>query len=123
MDNFSPSERIILKKLYQDFNIVSAKLFSIAKLIIKQKISSYPIFVACNTPILLGIKIEDLPMTYFEFRASHLENFVKQKFITKNTTPQFQSNYPDPHQKACLFMVTEEFQKFIFVPYPNKPEN
>jgi hypothetical protein len=117
MDNFTPSERIILKKLYQDFNIVSPTLLFIAKLMIKQKISSYPIFIACNTPILLGIKIDDLPMTHFEFRASHLENFVKKEFIPKNTAPQFQSTYPDPIQKACIFMVTEEFQKFIFVPY------
>jgi hypothetical protein len=123
MDNFTPSERIILKKLRQDFNLVSAQLLSIAKLVVKQKISNYPIFIACNTPILLGVKIENMPMTHFEYRASHLEDFVKQKFILKNTMPQFQSNYPDPSQKACLFIVVEDFQKFISIPYPNKPEN
>ncbi|MCS6903864.1 MAG: hypothetical protein RML72_10850 [Bacteroidia bacterium] len=117
MQEFKPSEQILLKSLNKDFRNIEKQLWKLSELMINQKISRFPIFIACDLPLSLGIKIQELPLTYFEFRASHLQEFIQKKLIASNAIAHFQSTYPNPLEKACIFIVTENFQKFIFVPY------
>ena len=56
--------------------------------------------------------------TEWNFYASFLEEFVERKYVDKEKTELFEEVYKDPNEFCCLFIVDEDFTKFVFIPYP-----
>jgi hypothetical protein len=111
--------QLILESLRNDMMLVSSTLHEIAEHIIEESVSEYPVFVAAQQPVQLGRpvpEIEHLPLTWF-FSASTLEEFVLKNVVNRDKLMQFQRTFSDPSKKACIFVITEEGARFVFVPY------
>ncbi len=81
---------------------------------------AYPIFPTSQDDqpigqILLAKKDLGLDWNYF---ASFLDEFVQRELIAKEKEEDFKSNYKDPDEFCCLFVIDKEFTRFVFIPYP-----
>ena len=56
--------------------------------------------------------------TQWNYNASFLDEFVQRDLIGKDKEQEFMSNYKDPEEFCCLFVMDGEFTRFIFIPYP-----
>ncbi|MEJ2006075.1 MAG: hypothetical protein P8X57_14185, partial [Cyclobacteriaceae bacterium] len=59
----------------------------------------------------------DLPINWY-INASFLDEFVQRGLIAEDKQDEFTSTYKDPDEFCCLFVVDEEFTRFVFVPFP-----
>lgn len=109
----------VLESLYNDFDKVKESLRFVAQKIVAEDISEYPIFVASHEWIDIGKPIfnrEEIELNWFFF-VSFIEEFEKRKIILRNKSKEFKETFGDVEEKACIFLVTGEEAKFIFVPY------
>ena len=86
----------------------------------KGDFSKYPIFVFAKQEVPLGgllVNADELNLEWHVF-ASYLELFVQQGIIEPDGVNYFQANYKNADEFCCLFVLDEEFTKFVFVPYP-----
>ncbi|MEM6264305.1 MAG: hypothetical protein AAGI38_17460 [Bacteroidota bacterium] len=114
-----PSEDLLLESLKNDMAQVGATLKVLAGRVINEGVSDYPVFVASQTVVDIGMPIFDqdaLPLNWF-FYATILEDFVKKGIVKQENLSRFQRTFNDPEEKACIFLVTPEAGKFVFVPY------
>jgi hypothetical protein len=110
---------IILESLQNDVAQVSATLKQIAETVIEEGISEYPVFVAAQQVVEIGKPIfdqDELPLNWF-FRVSILEDFMRKEIVAGENLVRFKKAYGDPQVKACIFVITPEEGKFVFVPY------
>ena len=86
----------------------------------KRDISRFPIFVFAKQEVPLGtllVNADELNLEWHVF-ASYAELFVQQGILGIEGLPTFEETYKNPDEFCCLFVVDEEFTKFVFVPYP-----
>ncbi len=109
----------ILESLHNDFEKVKESLRFVAKKIMDENISDFPIFVASYEWIEIGKPIfnrEEIELNWFFF-VSFVEEFEKRKLILRNKLKDFEATYGDAEEKACIFLITETEATFIFIPY------
>ncbi|MCC2546628.1 hypothetical protein LJY25_09265 [Hymenobacter sp. BT175] len=109
-----------LGTITKDFAMVSDTLMEASSQIRKRDISEYPIFVFARQEVPLGgllVNADDANLEWHVF-ASYLELFVQQGIVGQEGIEAFQQTYKDPNEFCCLFVLDEEFTKFVFVPYP-----
>jgi hypothetical protein len=85
-----------------------------------RKISDYPIFPICKTHQSVGqwlVRKEKLDLTW-NYYISFLDEFLQRELILKEKEGDFAASYKDPDEFCCLFVVDEEFTRFVFIPYP-----
>lgn len=112
------SEKLL--SLRQDLKTVGNYLKSIAKEIIDNKVSNYPVFIVHKEEsISLGRVIlqSETSRTFWSYNASLLEEFVKRDIVGKDKLDDFREVYKDPEMFACFFLLTPEDMEFIFCPY------
>ena len=109
----------IFESLQNDVAQVGEHLKQIATRVIEEGISEYPVFVAAQQILDIGKPIfdRDSVMLNWFFSASILEDFVRRKIVLEANLKSFQKAYGDPKEKACIFVVTNEDARFVFVPY------
>lgn len=103
-----------------DFAIVSETLKEASYQIRKRDFSDFPIFPISKVNIPLGqllIAQRELA-TQWNFYASYLDEFLQRKLIDPEKEEEFKKAYKDPDEFCCLFVVDEEFTKFLYIPYP-----
>lgn len=108
-----------LESLRNDVAQIGLHLKEIAERVIDEGISEFPVFVASFEMIDIGKPIFDrdiIQLNWF-FNASILEDFVRKNIVKKENLNRFQKVYGDPKEEACIFMVTPEEARFVFVPY------
>lgn len=112
----------LLESLQSDLLEVGFQLKEIARQVIQEDISEYPVFIASQTWIDIGKPVfdRDLVQLNWFFYASILEDFIKRKIVLPSNLLQFKRTYGDPMLKACIFVITEEEAGFVFVPYENE---
>jgi hypothetical protein len=112
----------ILKSLEKDIRYYNDSIKEVALEIIENGISEYPIFVAHKNTISLGEMI--LNMDDFErewsVNATIIDELIEKNIIAKDKSGEFKKIFKDPKQNICIFLVTEEYANFIFIPYKSK---
>lgn len=81
---------------------------------------AYPIFPIAKENISIGQLLfsrSDLGLEW-NYNASYLDEFVQRELIAQEKTEAFRNTYRDPDEFCCLFVVDQEFTKFLYIPYP-----
>ncbi|MEM7109157.1 MAG: hypothetical protein AAF519_13090 [Bacteroidota bacterium] len=109
-----------LGSISQDFVIVADTLKEAAYQIKKRGFSEYPIFPISKIDLPIGqLLIGKLELaTNWNYNASYLDEFIQLEIISEDKLDEFKSSYKDPDEFCCLFVVDDEFTKFVFIPYP-----
>ncbi|HEY5690733.1 MAG TPA: hypothetical protein VIS49_04675 [Cyclobacteriaceae bacterium] len=80
----------------------------------------YPIFPIAKDSISIGqllIDKKDLELDW-NYYASFLGEFVERELVATDKEKVFKEAYKDPDEFCCLFVVDQEFTKFVYIPYP-----
>jgi hypothetical protein len=104
----------------QDFIKVADNIKEASYQIRKRGFSDFPIFILSKTEIALGQLLfkKDEVGTEWNYFVTYLDEFVQTKLIEKDRVDDFKTNYKDPEEFCCLFVIEGELAKFIFIPYP-----
>ncbi len=111
-----------LLQLGEDLNTCREYLRQVSNAMRKGEVSKYPIFVAHQDDVDLGVPIihkSEMDLNW-NFSASHLEDFVNRKIILDSKAPEFINAYRDPAVFMCIFLIDNEKGHFIFIPYENR---
>ncbi|OGX91849.1 hypothetical protein [Hymenobacter coccineus] len=109
-----------LGTITKDFATVSDTLKEASYQIRKRNISKYPIFVFAKQEVPLGsllVNADELNLQWHVY-ASYVELFIQQGIIGADGIESFEEHYKNSDEFCCLFVLDEEFTKFVFVPYP-----
>ncbi|MEM6362087.1 MAG: hypothetical protein AAF149_10155 [Bacteroidota bacterium] len=109
-----------LGSISQDFVIVADTLKEAAYQIKKRGFSDYPIFPVSKIDLPIGqLLIGKLELaTNWNYNASYLDEFIQREIVGEDKIEEFKANYKDPDEFCCLFVVDDEFTRFVFIPYP-----
>ena len=105
-------------EISQDFLKVADLLKESAYQIKKRGFSDYPIFPVSKADSPLGQLLYEREAfkTEWNYYVTYLDEFVQRKIIEKEA--EFKSNYKDPEEFCCLFVMENDFTNFVFIPYP-----
>lgn len=109
-----------LGTITEDFVKVSENLKEASYQIRTRDFSKHPIFPIGKTEVPIGqplIKTGELGNSW-NYNASFLDEFVQRKLVEKDKQEAFLEAYKNPDEFCCLFVVDEEFTKFLFIPFP-----
>lgn len=117
-DNRKPKESP-LKSLETDLKFYNESIKEVAKEIIVEGISEFPIFIAHQHELKLGEPILDHKElnTEWSIHASTIEEFTEKGLIEPDKKDRFIKQYKDPHKFMCLFVIVPEGANFVFFPY------
>ena len=112
-----------LGTITRDFVKVSETLKEASYQVRKRGFSDYPIFPICKTEQVIGQLLIDRTEadTEWNYYATYLDEFIQRKILDQ--PEEFQNNYKDPDEFCCLFVVDLEFTNFLFIPYPEEPQD
>jgi hypothetical protein len=80
----------------------------------------FPIFAICKTAQPVGQLLfnkKDLQLEW-NYYATFLNEFVQRELVMPDKEEDFKISYKDPDEFCCLFVLDEEFTKFVYIPYP-----
>ena len=109
-----------LGTITEDFIKISETLKEAAYHIRQRHISDFPIFPICKQQQPIGsmlIAKEEINLLW-NYYASFSKEFLDRKIFDEEGLALFEKNYKDLDEFCCLFVVDQEFTKFLFVPYP-----
>ena len=95
------------------------KVMTEASVIIRdQDVSNYPIFVAHQQEVSIGLPIieKDKHGGLWNIHASTLEEFVVKNIIFEDKVEEFKKNYKDVDNFLCVFVLSELGAKFAYLP-------
>ncbi|MEM9679754.1 MAG: hypothetical protein AAF901_05475 [Bacteroidota bacterium] len=109
-----------LGSISQDFVIVADTLKEAAYQIRKRGFSEYPIFPVSRIDLPIGqLLIGKLELaTNWNYNASYLDEFIQRDIVGEEKVEDFKTNYKNPDEFCCLFVVDDEFTNFVYIPYP-----
>lgn len=90
-----------------------------AQVILDNDVSKYPIMVAHQQEVELGMPIykkEDHKNAKWSIHASTLEEFVSKQLIFEDKVKDFKENYKTVDSSICVFVLSELGAEFIFIP-------
>lgn len=90
-----------------------------AEVILDQDVSKYPILVAHQQELELGMPIfkrEENAGSKWSIHASSLEEFVSKQIVYPDKIEEFKSNYKSIDSSVCVFVLSEMGAEFIFLP-------
>lgn len=104
----------------KDFVKVSDILKEAAYQVRSRKFSEFPIFPMSKEAqpigqLLLGKQEKNLDWNYY---ITYLDEFIQRKLIAEDLMEEFQKAYKDPDEFCCLFVMDNDFTKFVYIPYP-----
>jgi len=111
-----------LGTISSDFIKMSDNLKEAAYQVRQRKFSEYPIFPISKEEqpigqLFLSRKEKAIDWNYY---ITYLDEFIQRKLIEEEGVEQFKASYKDPDEFCCLFVVDEEFTKFLYIPYPEE---
>ena len=109
-----------LGTITKDFATVSDTLKEASYQVRKNDISKYPIFIFAKQEVQLGallVNADELNLQWHVY-VSYVELFMQQGIIGADGVDAFEASYKNADEFCCLFVLDEEFTKFVFVPYP-----
>lgn len=113
----SKSEQyLILEKELAIYNKLMGQAIDV---ILDKEVSNYPIMVAHQQDLELGMCIYDRlenQSAKWSIHASTLEEFVSKSIIEEDKIAEFTENYKDPQGYICIFVLSELGANIIFTP-------
>lgn len=110
-----------LGTITKDFIKVCDNLKEASYHIRSRDFSKYPIFPMqkMEIPVIgqLLVAKEEVD-TQWNYNASFLDEFVQRELVSKEKEQDFISNYKNPDEFCCLFVIDGNFTRFVFIPYP-----
>ena len=87
---------------------------------IKKAGFDFPIFPISKEELPIGQLLIDKHQADgdWNYYASFLDEFVQRELVDKDKEEDFKSNYKDPDEFCCLFVIDKEFTRFVFIPFP-----
>ncbi len=113
-----------LGTITRDFVVIAETLKEASYQIRKQGFSNFPIFPISKAAISMGqllLAKEDLGLEW-NYYATYLDDFVQRKLIASESLDFFKETYKEPDEFCCLFVIDEEFTRFMYIPYPDEEE-
>ncbi len=109
-----------LGKISQDFIKIADQIKEASYQIRKRGFSDFPIFIVSNTEIPVGQLLykNDEVGTHWNYFVTYVDEFIERNIIAKDKVDDFKTNYKNPDEFCCLFVIDGVFTKFIFIPYP-----
>lgn len=105
--------------LQTELDIYRKLMTQAAKVISDQNVSTYPIMVAHQQELELGMPIfvrEENKGSKWSIHASTLEEFVSKQIIFPEKVEEFKSNFKSSTDSICIFVLSELGAEFIFLP-------
>ena len=93
-----------------------------ANVILEKDVSSYPIMVAHQQELELGMPIfkrEENEGAKWSIHASTLEEFVSRQIVFPEKIEEFKSNYKDTEDSVCVFAIRHAAARISL--YPQLP--
>jgi hypothetical protein len=118
-----PEFQLLLNSLKADLIIYKDSIKEVAEDIIREKISSHPIFIAHQHIVSVGemfLDRDELNMTW-SINATTLEEMKEKKIILPDREEAFLANYKDPAEYICILLLTEKYSSFVYIPYQVNP--
>ena len=112
------SVHISFRILEQELQAYKAILGKAADAVVNQEVSNYPIFIAHQQEVSMGIPLIDKDKTKgnWSVNVSSLEEFVTKQLIENAKVDDFRNTYKNPEESLCLFVLSELGATFIFMP-------
>lgn len=110
-----------LGTISSDFIRVSDVLKEASYQLRARKIATYPIFPISKGESSVGqllIGRKDRPSLAWNYYVSFLEEFTAKGLILSDKKEIFESQYKNPDEFCCLFVIDGDFVNFVFIPYP-----
>lgn len=109
-----------LGTITKDFINVSDILKEASYQVRSRKFSLFPIFPISKEvqpigQLLLGKEEKKLDWNYY---ITYVDEFIQRKLIAEELFEDFKSNYKNPDEFCCLFVMDKEFTSFVFIPFP-----
>lgn len=106
-----------LLALEQELKIYVKAMKEAAQIIIDEDISNYPIFVAHQQEVEIGIQLIKAGegSGVWNIHASTLEEFVSKSIIFSEKVDDFKATYKSPHSHVCVFVLSELGATFNFL--------
>lgn len=105
--------------LEKELDIYRKIMTQAATVILDTEVSKYPILVAHQQELELGIPIfkrEENQGAKWSIHASTLEEFVSRQVIFPEKIEEFKTNYKTIDSSICVFVLSELGAEFIFLP-------
>ncbi len=86
--------------------------------VLDKEVSKYPIFVAHQEQIEIGLPIiqRNKVSGNWAINVSTLEEFVTKQIVKTDKVDEFRTVYKDPRQYLCFFVLSELGATFNFLP-------
>lgn len=91
---------------------------SASEIIMNEQVSNYPIFAAHQGELSIGLPIIEAEKVGgpWNINASTLEEFVAKNIVYPEKIEEFRTNYKDPEEYVCVFVLSELGATFNFLP-------
>ena len=109
------AERLLI--LEQDLKRLIPACKEAAQIIMDQNVSKYPILVAHQNEMEIGIPVieKDEVGGNWNINASTLEEFVAKKIVFNDKVQDFIKGYKDIDEHLCFFVLSELGAQFIYI--------
>lgn len=112
-------ESVLIKRLEKELKRYNKVFKEVADTTMDKGVSNYPVFVAHQQGIALGIPLIDSEQsnTSWSYNITTLEELVTKNIVHTDKLKNFKEVYKDPVSFICLFVVEQKGATFIFYPY------
>ncbi len=103
--------------LEQELSIYKNVMFDASQVIIDQDVSEYPIFVAHQQHMEIGLLIAEKGKVKgnWNIHASTLEELVYKQIIKEDNIEEFKKVFRNPADNVCIFVLSELGAQFVFL--------
>ncbi len=104
--------------LESELSLYKKMMSETVELLLVNEISKYPIFVAHQQELELGILLADREKVKgnWTMHLSTLEEFVSKQIIKEDKVNDFKATYKSPESFLCVFVLSELGAQFYFLP-------
>lgn len=112
------------KILHKELKHYKNMMIQASETIKDQNVSEYPIMIAHQHEISVGIPIADKNKVKgnWSINASTLEEFISKQLIEQKKVDSFKTIYKSRQKFICMFVLSELGAEFIFLPKDDKVE-
>jgi len=103
--------------LEDELNVYKKVMFEASQVIIDQDVSEYPIFVAHQANMEIGMVIAERGKVKgnWNIHATTLEEMVYKQIIKEENIEEFQNVFRNPKDNVCVFVLSELGAQFVFI--------
>jgi len=105
-------------KLQMELDVFRKMMSQAADVIRDKDVSDFPIFVAHQQEMEIGMLIHDANEKggKWSVHASTIEEFVSRQIVFGEKVDEFKKNYKDPDSYVCVFILSTLGAQFVFLP-------